>query len=151
MPSNRRQQITLLALAAALLFPAAASAELGTLFTTPEERQIINANRYKSDETRSRPVEPEQQVDKMPIRQLVMQEVTHAYTVSGITLSSEGPHWVWINSTRYQDGAILEQGGRVKVLDGDEVRLRITAPDGRSYYAKSGETVEISYQVPMEN
>ena len=28
---------------------------------------------------------------------------------------------------------------------GDEIRVRITAPDGKKYYATSGETLEVSY------
>ena len=40
----------LLLVLAVFLFAGSASAEMRTLFTTPEERQIINANRYKTDE-----------------------------------------------------------------------------------------------------
>ncbi|MCP4391664.1 MAG: hypothetical protein GY802_25445, partial [Gammaproteobacteria bacterium] len=50
MPS-RRHSISLLLVSIALLTaqPQLLAADLSTLFTTPQERQIINSNRYKSD------------------------------------------------------------------------------------------------------
>ena len=129
------------------------AADLMTLFTTPEERQIINSNRYKTDEPKPAPVteEVEEITLDLNIQQLVMEEVTREYRVSGITISRDGAHTVWINSEVFEDGAQLESDSRIKVFDGDEVRVRITAPDGKHYFAKSGETVEVSYMAPVEN
>ncbi|MDJ0778496.1 MAG: hypothetical protein QNJ85_11570 [Gammaproteobacteria bacterium] len=131
----------------------ARAADLMTLFTTPEERQIINANRYKSDEPRPAPVEEvvEETTLAPDIQQLVLEQVRREYRVSGITISRDGLHTVWINSAIYQDGEQLDSSSRIKVFDGDEVRVRITAPDGKHYFARSGETVEVSYMAPVEN
>jgi len=152
MPANRIALNIKLLLSLLLigLFQAAQAAELSTLFTTSAERQLINSNRYKSDDgITQRPVETE--TEPQPVQQLIREEVTREYRVSGITVSSDGPHTVWINSLAYEDGEQLEDKSRIKVLVGDEIRVRITAPDGKKYYATSGEMVEVTYLAPTEN
>ncbi len=152
MPSNR---FTLIAIP--LLLPlltgvsqVVPAAELTTLFTTPAERQLINSNRYKTEAGETpRPVETEAAAE--PVRQLIREEVTREYRVSGITVSSDGSHTVWINALVYEDGEQLEDKSRIKVLVGDEIRVRITAPDGKKYYATSGEVLEVTYLAPVEN
>lgn len=126
------------------------AAELSTLFTTPAERQLINSNRYKNDDgVTLRPVETEAAPE--PVQQLIREEVTREYRVSGITVSSDGPHTVWINSLAYEDGEQLDDKSRIKVLVGDEIKVRITTPDGKKYYATSGELLEVTYLAPIEN
>ncbi len=127
------------------------AAGLSTLFTTPQERQIINSNRYKGDKPKLVAVEPVEAVIELPTQPLAQEEVMQQYVISGITLSRDGPHSVWINSIMYEDGEQLEDSSRLKVLAGDEVRVRITAPDGKQYYATSGQTLEVSYMVTIEN
>jgi len=125
-------------------------AELATLFTTPQERELINSNRYKSEEitqVQSTQVNDETQ----PIQLLLQEEVTWEYRISGITLSMDGPHTVWINSRAYEDGEQLEDSSKIKVLAGDEIKVRITAPDGKQYYATSGDTLEVTYLAAVEN
>jgi hypothetical protein len=125
-----------------------AAGELSTLFTTPQERQLINANRYKSDQVRQQqPV----QDDDSPIQRLAQVEISVEYQISGISLASDGAHTVWINATAYEDGALLEDGSHVKVIAGDDVRVRITVPDGKHYFATSGETLSVSYMAAAKN
>ncbi len=124
-------------------------AELSTLFTTPQERQLIDSNRYQSEEitqVQSTQVDEEAQ----PIQLLLQEEVTREYRISGITLSTDGPHTVWINSMAYEDGERLEDSSKIKVLAGDEIKVRITAPDGKQYYATSGDTLEVTYLAAVE-
>ena len=128
----------------------AQAAELSTLFTTPAERQIINSNRYKSDDN-STPTPVEAEATPVPIQRSFQEQVTREYKVSGITVSSDGPHTVWINSLAYEDGEQLEDKSRIKVLVGDEIRVRITTPDGKNYFATSGETLEVTYLASVEN
>jgi hypothetical protein len=128
----------------------AQSAELSTLFTTPQERQIINSNRYKSDDN-SAPPPVQAEATPVPIQRSFQEQVTREYKVSGITVSSDGPHTVWINSLAYEDGEQLEDKSRIKVLVGDEIRVRITTPDGKNYFATSGETLEVTYLASVEN
>ena len=150
MPSKR---ITLIAISFLLPLLTGVSqvvpaAELKTLFTTPAERQLINSNRYKTGlgET-PRPVEAAPE----PGQRLIRKEVIGQYRVSGITISSDGPHTVWINSLVYEDGDRLEDKSKIKVLVGDEIKVRITTPDGKQHYATSGEILEVTYLAPVEN
>lgn len=126
------------------------AAGLSTLFTTPQERQIINSNRYKGDKPKQ-VEQPVEAVIELPMQPLAQEEVMQQYVISGITISRDGPHSVWINSIMYEDGEQLEDSSRLKVLAGDEVRVRITAPDGKQYYATSGQTLEITYLGNVEN
>ena len=126
------------------------SAELSTLFTTPEERQVINSNRYKTEvTTQVQPVVEDEAVQ--PVQLIIQEEVTQQYLISGISLSQDGPHTVWINSQAYEDGGRLENNSKIKVLVEGEIKVRITTPDGKHHYATSGETLEVTYLAPVEN
>ena len=129
--------------------PASAS-DLSTLFTTPQERQLINANRYKSDEPRAQPVVVEVE-ETAPAQFVVREEVSVEYRVSGISLATDGAHTAWINGMTYEDGARLDDGSRVRISAGSDLRVRITAPDGKHYYAAGGETITVTYLAAVEN
>jgi hypothetical protein len=134
-----------------LLLPGSilAAGDLSTLFTTPQERQLINANRYNSDEVKPQPVQDAP--DQSPVQFMVQGEVSVEYRISGISLSADGAHTAWINSLAYEDGARLDDGSRVRIMAGDDVRVRITAPDGKHYFGTSGETFSVSYMATVEN
>jgi len=125
--------------------------ELSTLFTTPQERKLINTNRYTSDEVLPRVQSNQEEPTTESIQQLVQEEVSETITISGITLSDSGPNMVWINSQAYEDGASMDNKMRIKVMPGSRVKVRITAPDGKHFFATSGETIEIVYQAAVEN
>ena len=148
------KSLTIYIILSLLLLPGTvlAAGELSTLFTTPQERQLINANRYRSDEVKPQqlPVQDDDD-DDSPIQMLAQQEVSLEYQISGISFARDGVHTVWINAIAYEDGALLEDGSRVKVLAGDDVRVRITVPDGKHYFATSGETLEVTYMAAVEN
>ena len=120
-----------------------AKAELFTLFTTPEERQIIDANRYKTEPREARP-NPEQ--TQGPVNQLVREEVSHSYSVTGIAVSGEGYHSAWINEQEYFDGDLVDNEMRLKILVEGKIRVRLTSPDGKHFFATSGETVKATYE-----
>jgi hypothetical protein len=150
MPNNLLSACIIFSL---LLLPGRimAAGDLLTLFTTPQERQLINANRYKSDEIKL-PQQPAQEAtDKSPPQFSVQEEVSVDYRISGISLSADGTHTAWINSVAYEDGARLDDGSRVMIMPGDDVRVRITAPDGKHYFATSGETISVTYMAAVEN
>ena len=136
-----------------LLLTAVASqplrAEIGTLFSTPQERKIIDANRYNSDAVAN--VRVTEETDEVEVPQQAQKEVTVTYTVSGITISNSGPHFAWINSEVYEDGQQLQDSSQIKVMSGSKVQIRITAPDGKIYYANSGETIDITYLAVVED
>ena len=125
-----------------------ANAEIETLFTTPQERQLINANRYKTDQVVTPPVE-QTRTDFTALT--AQEEVNISFAISGITISSSGPHSVWINNRVYEDGEHLEDNSHIKVLTGDKVRVRITTPDGKTHYGTSGEVVDVSYMAVVDN
>jgi len=150
MPSSRVTiKIVIGFLALPLTGGHAVAAELSTLFTTPQERELIDSNRYGSGDNKPKVVVED--TIEVPVQQLYQEEVTRQYKVSGITISRDGPHTVWINSTAYEDGAELEDKSKIKVMVGDEIRVRITAPDGKNYYATSGETLELTYLASVQN
>lgn len=124
-------------------------AEIGTLFSTPQERKIIDANRYNSDAVVN--VRVTEETDEVEAPQQAQTEVTVTYTVSGITISNSGPHFAWINNEVYEDGQQLQDNSHVKVMSGSKVQIRITAPDGKIYYANSGETIDITYLAVVED
>ena len=125
-----------------------AHADLETLFTTPQERRIINTNRYKTDEVVKPRVQPNQIETLAP---LLREEVNKSFVISGITISNSGPHSVWINNQVYEDGAHLDDNSHIKVLTDSNIRVRITTPDGKSYYGTSGEIIEVTYLGTVEN
>ena len=131
-------QLTIVLIAG--LYQVSSQAELATLFTTPQERQIINSNRYKTDELR-----PVKEGPKQVVRQQTREEVKQSFLISGFTVSSDGEHSVWINNQMYEDGEQVEGNNRIKVIVGKEIKVRITTPDGKQHYGTIGESVEVSY------
>jgi hypothetical protein len=146
-----KPSLLIISLIAASSIATVHGSELSTLFTTPQERELINSNRYKSDDVKLQATNNQDQPEVESIQQLVQEEVSETITISGITLSNSGPNMVWINSQAYEDGDKVDDKMRIKVMSGNEVRVRITAPDGKHYFATSGETIEIVYQAAVEN
>ncbi len=70
--------------------------------------------------------------------------------VSGITLTADGDHSVWINQQIYANGSEFEDGSKIAILTGKNVRVRITTPDGQKHYATSGDVLEITYRTPAD-
>lgn len=120
-------------------------AELATLFTTPKERQIINNNRYKTNQVASNPVE-----GPVAIVRTVQAEFSKSYKISGIAIANSPPYSAWINGMVYQDGESLPDRSRVQIIATGKPRVKITTPDGKAYYGKSGETIEATYLAPVE-
>jgi len=147
MPSKRNACSIILVIAgfAVATFQLARAAELNTLFTSPQERQIIDSNRYKGDAAPIRPQPVVEDVVEQPVQQQEREQVTRQYVISGIALSSDGPPTVWINSLPYEDGEQLDDNSKIKVLTGNEIQVRITAPDGKNHYATSGQTIDVTY------
>ncbi|MCP4765368.1 MAG: hypothetical protein GY875_03780 [Gammaproteobacteria bacterium] len=147
MPVNRLTICGIVGLLA--LLPAQAAGDLTTLFTTPQERQLINANRYKRDEAKQ--TVQQDKPEQSPVQVLLQEEVTVEYRISGISLSGDGAHTVWINANAYEDGERLGDRSRIKVITGDGVKVRITTPDGKHYFGTSGETLAVTYMATVEN
>jgi hypothetical protein len=141
--------ITLVACASVVT--TALGSDVKTLFTTPQERQLINNNRYESGEAQPQRQLNQEESSTVEIKQTIKEIVRESITVSGITLSNSGPNMVWINGQTYEDGEKIDDKMRIKIMAGSEIKVRITAPDGKHYFATSGETIEIAYQATVEN
>lgn len=139
----------LLVLFATLGNVATVRADVNTLFTTTQERQIINSNRYKVDEITRPPVFGDTETEF--IAPVIQEEFKISFVISGITVSKSGPHFVWINNQLYEDGEHLEDDSQIRVLLDGSIRVRITTPDGKRYYGTSGETVEVTYLTEVVN
>ena len=110
-------------------------ADISTLFTTQQERQIIDRNRYKNEPMRQ--TEPQAEKPKA-INELVREEVKKSYSISGISISNDGTHAVWINGQFYEDGELIDGKSRLKVMSGSDIKVRITAPGGKHFFGTSG-------------
>jgi hypothetical protein len=146
---NKPSPLVLLMIAASSVTTVHGSG-MSTLFTTPQERQLINAKRYKLDEV---PLQAPQNLAKSVatnIQKPVQEWVRELIRISGITLSSSGHKRVWINSQVYEDGDSIDDKMPIKVMVEKEIVVRITAPDGKHYFVTSGETIEIVYQLELE-
>ena len=125
-------------------------AEIATLFTTQQERQIIDRNRYKNEPVRQ--TQPQAEKPKAEtINELVREEVKKSYSISGISISNDGTHAVWINGQFYEDGELIDGKSRLKVISGSDIKVRITTPDGKHFFGTSGETVEVTYLEAVES
>jgi hypothetical protein len=151
MPSKLLKNIFCLLALLSVSMPVMSADELSTLFTTPQERQVINANRYKTDEGNQQEQVVAEETEQSPVQMLAQEEITASYRISGISLSTDGQHTVWIKSRAYQDGETLDDKSRIKVIAGKDVGVRITAPDGKHYYGTSGETLALTYLAAVKN
>ncbi len=140
---------TLQVLVATLGIAGVVKADVKTLFTTTQERQIINANRYNVDEITRPPIFEDTETEFFA--PVIREEFKISFVITGITVSKSGPHFVWINNQLYEDGEYLEGDSQIKVLHDGSIRVRITAPDGKRYYGTSGETVEVTYLTEVVN
>ncbi len=122
------------------------SDELLTLFTTPQERALIDRNRYRKTPQKvsaeTRPVEPEEQ-------QVVLQTVTINPLLNGVSFSQSGQHVAWLDGQAYENGAKLADGSKVVIRAGQSLQVQIKTPDGRFHPLTTGEQSEIKYQKPI--
>ncbi len=80
----------------------------------------------------------------------------HSEFVSSLPLCAPSSHleltdFAWINNEVYEDGQQLQDSSQIRVMSGSKVQIRITAPDGKIYYANSGETIDITYLAVVED
>ncbi len=137
-------------LVASLVFGPVKAADMMTLFTTPQERQLINSNRYRDDEPAEvLPVQEEVVVPEQAIETPYTEEVIKQYRVSGITLSAEGTNMVWVDDVAIEEGDKTQDGSEVQVLTGQQIRIRFITPDGGRFDGEIGDTVEVVYTVPI--
>jgi hypothetical protein len=120
--------------------------DLGTLFTTEQERRVINANRYKEeDKPKREPVKTEQ---AEPAIQFLKEEVQAKYTISGVSTDLKGSQTAWVNGKSYLSGEKMDDGSKVSVRGTSVI---ITTTDGKQHKGKSGEVLDVTYLRTIEN
>jgi hypothetical protein len=125
--------------------------ELETLFTTSQERQIIDSNRYRSAVQKTQKKQPTQETtETAAVRELVQEKVSQIYIISGITINEDGAGMAWVNNEFYENGATLESGSKLRINNGPVKSITIIAPDGKAYAGTSGETLTVTYMRAME-
>ena len=116
-------------------------AELMTLFTTAQERELIDNNRYKKQQVETKVIE----VTNEPEVEIEKQEVKIEVKLAGVTLSQSGQNIAWVNGRAYENGAKLEDGSIVYISSKLNSLVQIKTPDGKYHSVVAGEKVDISY------
>ena len=124
---------------------------LSTLFTTSQERILIDSNRYKN-KPQDKIAEPQQNSspEVEATTQAVKEPVTKSFNVSGFTLTISGQNVAWINGKPYENGSLLEDGSKLYISNKKGVAVQIKTPDGKYHSLPTGKPVEISYQNPID-
>jgi hypothetical protein len=123
--------------------------QLKTLFTTPEERALIDRNRYRPEPRvrKPEPVSPAPQPEPAPATPMVT--VEKEYRISGISINADGADVAWINDEQYEDGERIDGLVRLRI-NAREGRLKLIAPGGKAYVASAGDTVIVKYRKPAD-
>ena len=122
------------------------TSQLLTLFTTPQERQLINSNRYKGD-SQPRPVEVQTTRETNAVSSLVKEEVSVRYQISGISTNTEGSKTAWVNGKPYESGDVMDDGSKIRIRNSTVI---ITTADGKSHSALSGEVLDLTFLRAVE-
>ncbi len=119
-----------------------------TLFTTPQERALIDHNRYrvavKKTAARVETVAP-----KAP-KKIEMETVTLTIKLNGVTFGESGQSIAWLNGASYENGDKLEDGTRVFISKQATNQVQVKTPDGKYHRLVAGESNEIQYQKAIE-
>ena len=106
---------------------------LGRLFSTPEERRVLDTLR-KDNEHRA---PPESELGTEPVR------VTSRLTVNGLVMRERGPDSIWINGERVSRGERTREGIQVQGESGARVRV-ILPDDAGTLRLKAGQIVDLA-------
>lgn len=121
--------------------------EMLTLFTTQQERQLINSNRYKKQRVTNRVVVVEKPEEE---KQVVRQKETISIKLAGVTVSQSGQNVAWINGKAYENGGKLDNGLKVYISNKIKSLVQIKTPDGKYHSVVAGETVDVIYYRRIE-
>ena len=120
--------------------------EMMTLFTTAQERELINKNRYKKQTVKAvvevvAPKDEEHQEEE----KTEQQEVKLSVSLAGVTLSQSGQNIAWLNGKALENGSKLDDGSIVYISKKIKNLVQIKTPDGKYHSITTGETIELSY------
>ena len=141
----RTSAITLLVGLAAAGLGAAVDVQaqrLGRLFTTPEERALLDE--LRAEERVARPeAEPEPEPKPAP-EPGPPRSVVSRLTINGFVRGSRGPETVWINGDLVEHGSVTREGISVESARGADSSVRLVLPSGTGTVAlRPGEQIDI--------
>ena len=143
---NGTSKICLLILLSAFLNQALAQEvdiEIQTLFTTQQERQLIDANRYRlAPKKATRTKGP---VKIVKVKEVIKQEINKDFTITGITIANSGSNTAWLNGQAVLNGEKIDGKYHIHIITGKSNKIQISTPDGQNFYGTSGETVAVKY------
>ena len=155
MCKNKSTQSILFSLIVATSAAASAQSQSGdrpeilTLFTTPQERALIDNNRYrissKKVEATVKQAEPQQ-----PQKKVIMEDVILTLKLNGVSLNKSGQSIAWLNGQAYENGGKLEDGSTIYIKGVLNAQVKIKTPDGKFHSLVTGESSEIKYQKAVE-
>ncbi len=122
--------------------------EIYTLFTTQQERQLIDKNRYRTDQVETAVVEKQQPAEARPQEVREPQKLT--IKLGGVTLSQSGENIAWLNGKAYENGNKLDDGSIVYISKKVKNLVQLKTPDGKYHSLTTGETMDINYLKPLE-
>ena len=122
-------------------------ASLSTLFTTSEERKLIDANRYRGAQQVDVVTQSSPKVESV---EEMIEETTVSMILAGFTVTKSGKNVAWINGKPYENGSTLDDGSKLFISDKNGNSVRVKSPDGVFHSLPAGKSVDISYQKPIE-
>lgn len=125
-----------------------ASADFGTLFTTASERQIINDNRYAKKKVKQLKTTSVAKIEVEKPQEIIYKIIKKDYKISGISIANNGVDSAWINGKSYESGEFVDK--KIKIsINAEKRKVRFTVRGGKTFYGQSGDTVIVSYRVPL--
>ena len=127
------------------------SQEFITLFTTQQERRLIDNNRYRQPitETETETVEVDEEISEQKQTTLYHQH-SISFELAGVTLSEDGSHIAWINGSRVENGDEIGNGFRIYISPKLDNLVQIETPDGAYHEIQAGKKIDIKYLRPAE-
>ena len=122
--------------------------EFMTLFTTQQERRLIDNNRYRRPVTETETVGIDEEAENQ--QATIYQQHSASFELAGVTLSEDGNHVAWINGNRVESGDELTGGFKVFISPKLNNLVQIKAPDGVYHNIQTGNRIDIEYMKPAE-
>ncbi len=123
-------------------------AEFGTLFTTASEREIINDNRYIVKKAKKPTSVAKAKIETEEPEEIIYKTIKTEYKISGVSIANNGLDTAWINDKLYENGDELNKKTKI-TINAAKRKIRFTVRGGKTYYGQSGDTVIVSYRVPL--
>jgi len=139
----------ILAASSASVQSQSSNAEIMTLFSTPQERTLIDNNRFRIAPQKQAPSTVEAAAPKTQ-KKVLMQDVMLTIKLDGVTLTQSGDSIAWLNGKAYENAGKLEDGSRIYIKGRLNAQVQIKTPDGKYHSLVTGESSEIKYQKVVE-